>query len=228
MGEFVDIQGRTFDEERNVPKQAYQSDAYFSAPLLASVCEQLVRVHRSRPNNVLEIGKGSGFVSGYLSNAGIPIHTFDINPALEPDIVGNVVELTRHVAEKSYDVVLCSEVLEHMPLELSKVAIAEIAKVARKKVIISLPVCQYKLLDIQAKVFVRFRRRLDFDINLFRAKRGKTISKLHHWEVDSSDATSAKQLRAIFEQSFRVLEESRSRLCPYHLFFELEPKPAIG
>jgi len=79
---------------------------------------QIRTVIESTPESVLEVGPGTGTVSGLLRGRGLNVTTLDVDPRFEPDIVGSVHELTRHVPPKSFDTVLCAEVLEHLPFDL--------------------------------------------------------------------------------------------------------------
>ena len=217
------MSGRTKDGEATVPRSMY-TEEYANPGLLASLSEQILRVSSYRPVNVLEVGIGNGFVSSFLRSTGLNVTTFDINANLAPDVVGDVCELDRHFDKGAFDVVLCAEVLEHMPFDQSQLAIKKIASVCRRRCLITLPERQYRLLDIQAKVFIRLRRKFEFDINLFRSKSKGKISALHHWEINHSPETSMKNIKRILGESFDIHEVSRSRLCPYHHFFVLDSK----
>src|SRR5262249_42208050 len=80
--------------------------------------------------NVLEIGIGSQVVTRYLRANNINLTTLDIDPSLDPDYVGSVTELP--FPANSFDGVLCTEVLEHMPFEKTCRAIGEICRVTRR------------------------------------------------------------------------------------------------
>ncbi|WP_437997333.1 class I SAM-dependent methyltransferase [Sorangium sp. So ce185] len=96
---------------------------------------------------VLEIGVGEGFLSGYLSEK-FPEKQFtgvDLNPAdierlqrLFPSIqarVGSAYDLSD--LPSGFDLVICAEVLEH--LETPDRALAEIQRLACRRVILSVP-----------------------------------------------------------------------------------------
>ncbi|NOY35618.1 MAG: class I SAM-dependent methyltransferase, partial [bacterium] len=84
---------------------------------------------------VLEIGIGNGTVADYLRKRS-SIVTMDIDKELNPDIVGDVLNIP--FENKEFDVVLCAEVLEHLPFEYFEKALKEIRRVG-KRAIISLP-----------------------------------------------------------------------------------------
>jgi hypothetical protein len=102
--------------EKNLSHDIYFSDLYFSMPQLCSFAHQLHHIWMMKPENVLEIGIGNGFVPSFLKNAKIPVTTADINPNLNPDICAPLNELHKHLDNNRFDLVVCCEVLEHMPL----------------------------------------------------------------------------------------------------------------
>lgn len=101
--------------EENLPSDAYFSDLYFSIPQLCSFAHQLHHIWFMRPKNILEIGIGNGFTSSFLRRTGLSVTTADINKDLKPDICAPINELKKHLDNK-FDLVVCCEVLEHMPL----------------------------------------------------------------------------------------------------------------
>lgn len=107
---------RGTDRERDLVRETYFSDSYFSMPQLCSFAHQLNFIHSMKPESAIEIGVGNGFVSTFLKRAGVPVITADINPALDPDICAPLAEVRMHLDQPS-DLVICCEVLEHMPLE---------------------------------------------------------------------------------------------------------------
>src|SRR3989344_4306481 len=98
---------------------------------------QIKEVLDLESETVLEGGVGSELVADYLKNQGIKITTVDIDEKLRPDIVGNVLNLP--FSDNLFDVILCTEVLEHLPFDKFEAALRELKRVSRKYVILSLP-----------------------------------------------------------------------------------------
>jgi 2-polyprenyl-3-methyl-5-hydroxy-6-metoxy-1,4-benzoquinol methylase len=73
------------------------------------------------PRRVLDVGCGPGFLMLFLAELGVDVEGIDFSPSsreLAPPqmrdriVVGDVAE--RHVRERSFDLVICREVLEHL------------------------------------------------------------------------------------------------------------------
>ena len=101
------------------------------------------------PQSFLDAGCGEGFVARGIIDAapGINLTGCDVSPsALEiaadanPEarfVPGSVVELP--FPDRAFDVVGCFEVLEHLPGDLPRRALSELARVARRAVVLSVP-----------------------------------------------------------------------------------------
>ena len=90
---------------------------------------QIDEVLKLRPGILLEIGIGSKTVSDYLKKQGLKVKTLDINKDLRPDFIANVISMP--LANNSFDVVLCAEILEHLPFEDCEKALLELKRVCR-------------------------------------------------------------------------------------------------
>jgi SAM-dependent methyltransferase len=101
------------------------------------------------PQTFLDAGCGEGFVARRVIDAapGISLTGCDVShSALEiaatanPEarfVAGSVVELP--FPDRSFDVVGCFEVLEHLPGDLPRRALSELGRVARNAVVLSVP-----------------------------------------------------------------------------------------
>src|SRR5215212_7211736 len=106
-------------------------------------------VRELSPESFLDAGCGEGFVARKIIGAvpGIALTGCDVSGvALEiaasanPEarfVAGSVVELP--FPDRSFDVVGCFEVLEHLPGDLPRRALSELARVARRAAVLSVP-----------------------------------------------------------------------------------------
>ncbi len=107
------------------------------------------RVAALAPATLLDAGCGEGFVARVLLERlpGLAITGCDLNPAATRLAAAR--NPTAHFAAASvlalpfpddaFDVVGCFEVLEHLPGDLPRAALAELARVARRAVVLSVP-----------------------------------------------------------------------------------------
>lgn len=218
---------RTTDEEDTLAKDLYLGPSYFTWTQLASMSQQIIDVHATGARRILEIGKGTGFVSDYLRKAGREVVTFDINPNLEPDVLGSVLELEKHFAAGSFDCVLCAEVLEHLPFSDFRPALGQIEKVCRKSFILTLPRFQRVLVDWQMRLKLP---RLHYKtLGVFLAYRSsrKRIYSGHHWEINSDPETRLAHVRRVVGEYFEIRRDHRLRWNPYHHFFHLQTREGV-
>jgi len=101
------------------------------------------------PRTFLDAGCGEGFVCRRIINAvpdialtGCDVSgvALEIAASANPEarfVAGSVVDLP--FADRSFDVVGCFEVLEHLPGDLPRRALTELARVARQAVVLSVP-----------------------------------------------------------------------------------------
>ncbi len=114
----------------------------FHATIVSEVCAL-------SPETFLDAGCGEGFVARRLIAAipGLQLKGCDLSPGAlaiarqtNPGaefVPGSVLELP--FPDKSFDVVGCFEVLEHLPDEMPRQALAEFSRVARRAVVLSVP-----------------------------------------------------------------------------------------
>lgn len=80
-------------------------------------------------SRILVIGPGQGLDCAVFRWRGYDVTTFDIDDRLNPDFIGSVHNLSMF-ADKQFDVVIASHVLEHLPPAYFDRAIAELARIA--------------------------------------------------------------------------------------------------
>lgn len=206
-----------FLREKKLNRKEYFSDAYFSLPQLCSLSHQIHLIHSMKPKNILEIGIGNGFVSTFLKEAGFEVTTVDINPSLKPDIVAPINNLNNKIKDK-FDLVVCCEVLEHMPFNLFNESLKVISTLG-ENCLITLPRYQRRwgfngLLDLP-KMNIK-----GFNINFFIPFRKKSLQDTaHFWEIGSSQETSKSEIIRRIKIQYTTVHDGVFHLNPYHLFF---------
>ena len=196
----------------------YFSVSYNSKGRFCSYWHQIDEIISLKPSSVLEIGIGNKFVSNYLKEYGVNVVTFDIDIRLNPNIVGSVLFLP--FAENSFDVIVCYEVLEHIPYKYFRKALFEIYRVVNSKVVISLP-------DIERcyKIHFKFLKRVEVKKYIEVPRRNKPIHKFdgeHYWEIGKQGYSLNRICQEIVESGFRIKRTYRVFENTYHRFFVLE------
>lgn len=186
-----------------------------------SYWHQIDEIIKCAPQNFLEIGVGNKFLYEYLLKAKVKAVSLDINKDLLPDVVGNVLKIP--FKNNTFDIIGCFEVLEHLPFKNFLNALLELYRVAKNKVIISLPdVSKYFLLNLSLPFYGVVKRIFTPHIYL---KKSNKVCKEHYWEIGLKNynlykiISKIKQANFVIEKNYRVYEN------PYHRFFILKKMP---
>ena len=104
--------------------------------------EDTLSILPSDANSLLEVGCGDGrilnqLVGKYKNICGLDISYNALNYVKTKTIQGSLENLP--FPDNSFDVVMCCEVLEHLPYSIYEKAIKEIERVAKKYILISVP-----------------------------------------------------------------------------------------
>lgn len=206
--------------KRQVGAETYRFERYVSKKRWASFYRQIVEVMALEPRSVLEVGVGPGILRAVLTNLKVPYESMDIDPDLEPDHIGSV--LSAPFEDNSYDVVVCFQVLEHLPYDSFVDAVVELGRVARKAIVISLP-------DASPAWPVAFwiptrglHRHLIMPPHL--RPRVHRFDGQHYWEIGKRHFPLRRIERDIKRAGFKVSKAYRVWDNPYHRFFAIENK----
>jgi predicted SAM-dependent methyltransferase len=196
-----------------IPKEHYFK-GYDTKERWISYWHQISEVLETGKKNVLEVGKGNGAISDYLKKRGINITTVDIDPNLNPDYTCSVTELTKNFPPNSFDVILCAEVLEHLPFQFFEKAVDELYSITKDYVIISLPYCGHNI-------------RFLFEVSVIGGKSFKLKipqsykhnNPEHYWEIGTEQ--TIKEVLTIMEKRFKITKNYLPMENMYHNFFVL-------
>lgn len=185
-------------------------------------------------STALEIGIGMGLVSHVLRFNGMDVRTADFDPALSPDIVCDIRELP--IDDEQFDVVLASEVLEHIPWEDVPKALQEMCRVTKEYAVVSVPYNQHSIelygnLNIVKYLYFRglINRLLShlfpcrFYVGIPRWMTTHKFNGEHYWEIGYR-GYSVRQVRDIVTMHFAIEKEFRVPLDPYHYIFVLRKR----
>ncbi len=206
----------------HIPGRSHYSLKYFQSGRVFSCAHQIDTVLSFEPRRVLEVGVGAGVVAAALRAMGIDVTTVDIQPELKPDIVGSVTELP--VDDGAFDVVLCSQVLEHLPFDQFVPALGELRRVARRGAVVSVP-------DVTRSGFIAAKlprmRRFSIWWTLPRLRpravpQSRFESSGHYWEIGFRGYPPAGIRRAMRRAGWAIASDWRVPELPWHHFYRLK------
>lgn len=201
-----------------VNRSNYEFGRYTFEDRFVSYYWQLKETLALKPSSMLEVGVGDRVFGNFIkSNTDISYISVDVAEDLHPDIVGSVLELP--FASKSFDIACAFEVLEHLPFKEFDRALAELARVARTHVVISLPHFG-PMLSFSLKIPFFPQIRVAFKIPFPKAH---AFNGQHYWEIGKREYPSSlirKKLSAYGE----VVRDFVPFGSPYHHFFVLKIK----
>ena len=196
-------------------KEHYYSNEYDHKARWMTFYFQINEVRKQRPRKTLEIGLGSGVVQDYLKKR-FNHTTVDIDPDLKPDIVANVLDLP--FKDKEFDVVLCCEVLEHLPFENFRKALREIGRVG-KVAVISLPDHRRTLINFWIKLPLLKKFNLFIKIPSFQTH---IFDGQHYWEIGKRGFPPQEILREMESVGFVIEKHFVPNNAPTTHFFILK------
>jgi hypothetical protein len=167
---------------------------------------------------VLEVGTGMGLTSWIMRRWGLRVTELDIDPALGPTCAGDVRAMP--FADDAFDAVLIAEVLEHLPFEEFGRCLAELRRVTRKHVVVTLP-CP--LAGVHIGVNLPLVEPFFVALGLRQLSRPRFDGQ-HHWELDRRGYPKRRIRGTIREAGFKIGREFRPGLSLYNYFFVLEKR----
>ena len=194
----------------------YFSSDYEDKNRWVSYWYQIKEVFDFHPESVLIVGKGSGLISEYFKLSGIRTTTLDIDESLHPDIVASVLKMP--FKDNEFDVVLCAQVLEHLPYEDFSKALSEIKRVIKIGAVISLP---------HFGPAIRFLFKfplfpeIKFMIRMPYPKKHKFKGE-HYWEIGKRGYSLKKIKKEITKSGLAIEKDYVIFENPLHHFFVLK------
>jgi hypothetical protein len=177
---------------------------------------QIREILNFNPRKVLVIGKGNGLVSDYLKLCGVEATTLDIDESLKPDVVSSVLNMP--FSDNFFDVVLCAQVLEHLPYNDFPKALSEIKRVIKLGAVISLPhfgpAIKF-LLKIPLLPEIKFLLKIPYP-------KKHLFKKEHFWEIGEWGFPAGRIKREFKKAGFSIAKDFVVFEKPLHHFFVLK------
>lgn len=206
----------------HIQAAAYDFSKYVSAARWRSYYQQIIEALAARPQSLLVIGTGDGVVAQVLRHL-LPdadIKTFDFHPGLHPDILGDVRDIRRLLGDRTYDCILCCQVLQHLPFSDFEPIVRDLAQCVVKRLVLSLP---YHSAKLALTLELPRGRPLRWFCGIPRFwKRKWAYDGHHYWEIDSPNCPRAN-VANVLAKYFRVCNRYRVDFCEDHCFFILTP-----
>ncbi len=203
--------------QKQVSSDHYQGTSYNKKPRFCSYWHQIDEVCKQKPQTILEIGVGNGFVSDFLRKAGFNVSTLDLDPNLNPTILGSVLDIP--LPERSFDLALCCQVLEHLPYESFIPALEQLHRVVNTSLILSLP-------DMKPVSRIHFKSpkaRIDLLVPHFYTNPiDWEFDGQHYWNIGNKNYPLKRIMDDIKKANFKITRHFRVPENPGHHFFILE------
>lgn len=209
-----------------VEKAHYDFAKYVSNDRWNSYYQQIIETLGCKDcKNVLYVGMGDGIVTDVLKKAGKNVKNLDFDKALKPDYVGSVTEIKKALKKdwNKFDVILCCQVLEHVPYSEFEKTVEQLAECAQKRLIISLPNANRKvrlyLSGIKGTHKKLFLIKRHFKENWDLEKDG---SGEHYWEIDAKGCPTQQDIVEVLRKYIPRLGYYTLFDNPYHMFFVMD------
>jgi hypothetical protein len=190
--------------------------SYASKPRWNSYWHQLDEALELGPSSCLVIGGGDAVIPQVLRSGGVDVTVSDVVEELKPDVTADVRDLP--FGDREFDVVLCCQVLEHIPYETVYTALSELARVASQRVVISVP-DRSRTVAINGQI----GRRWSLYRRVTIAQRDNfEFNGVHYWELGSRNYTT-RDFTDVVKRCFSIERAYRVQENPYHHFFVLSP-----
>lgn len=210
-----------------VPSRDHYKSQYFGDTRVFSYAHQIRAVTSFQPESILEVGVGAGVVAAALRAMGYSVTTLDLQPELEPDIVGSVV--STGCKDKVFDVAICCQVLEHLPFIQFEQALYELRRITRHGLVLSLPdVTPYGFIAAKLPKLPEFK--FEWSLPNLRptvVSEEQFMRDGHYWEIGRKDVPRSLVLESIDKVKWSIHSTWSVPEMRYHRFFKLTQSGSI-
>lgn len=196
-----------------VDKSHYKFSTYAFEGRFVSYYWQLKEVLDLNPSSVLEVGVGDRVFGDFIkNNTAVSYTSVDVAEDLHPDVVGSIMKLPFN--DKSFDVVCAFEVLEHLPFDQFDSAVAELCRVTRSHVVISIP---HFGPPLSFSLKIPFIPQIRFAVKIPFLKK-HIFNGQHYWELGKR-GYPVKKIKHTLENHGKIIREHVPFGNSYHHFF---------
>ena len=194
----------------------YISSKYLSPKRMSSYGLQYRLAINTNCSTFLNIGSANWILTTFLTQQGKYVVELDIDNATNPSVLGLLPYLP--FEDSSFEVVMCFQVLEHLPFNLLANCMNELRRITSHYIIISLP-------DQTLTIYEKIKRFIYILIhnpkNLYLFNK-KFIDQEHFWEL-GINGVSFDNIKKISEDlKINITSHFRNNLFDYHHFILLE------
>lgn len=201
-----------------VDKSHYNFDTYLTQGRWMSYYQQIREVVQCDGKEILLIGAGDGIVASILRMQGYNVKQLDIDSELNPDYCGSIDNLDTILNGKVFDIIICCQVLEHLPFDTFRNCIGQIVKHSHQA-IVSLPYNHYPVIDMRVSIPLIRRKRILWTIPRFWKQFDITRdgNGEHYWELGCK-GTSIKLIKRTISEARTIKRSYIYSDFPYHYF----------
>lgn len=166
--------------------------------------------------SILEIGPGNKIVSRILSKIGYKVKIMDLDANANPDFVQDIRNL-ENVPLNSFDLILCCQVLEHIPHADFCRALKNLQNLSKRYLIISLPYTSRGTFKPYLKLkVIPFLKPVSW-IRIFNIfPQQHSFHGQHYWEIGKRGYKLKKILEDISNCGFKIRRHYPIFENPYH------------
>jgi len=209
--------GRTADKPFGIQHDPYSyfGPHYLSPKRLSSYGYQFKLAMETNSKSFLNVGSANFILKQLLEKQNRSVLDLDIDFLTKPDIIGALPFLP--FPDKSLDVVMCFQMLEHLPFNNLGSCIKEIKRIAKEYILLSLP----DRTRSKSQIAMYFIYRILKHPLYWRKYQLIPIFKEHFWEIGHSNITEDTLLCVIRKEGLEVVKHFRNPYYSYHHFFVL-------
>jgi len=202
----------------------YYSTKYITPTRLSTYFEVLILTLQSKPKTILEFGPGNNIVSNILKTIGFSVHTADIDKKVEPDYLVSIAdEKILLKINKKYDVVIASQILEHVRYKDFLKALGNIINIT-PKLIITLPYTNKNSIYFDFSFRVPILGRKWLSVKYIYKKIKYKFNGEHYWEIGTKSHPLGAVKKDIKDCGWYIKRSFINPQNPYHYILYLEKK----